>query len=193
MHQAMAATLEECVTKIREYQKQARDSGKAFRPRWPMIVLRSPKGWTGPRNVSGHHLEGYWRSHQVPLPDVAQNKEHLTLLENWMKAYQPEKLFDDKGKLIPELRALAPDGDKRMSANKVTNGGRFRKPLRMPEFEDYAVDVEPGVTETSSLANIAKFLRDVIAYNQTNFRLFGPGEHYRMIFIGNKADPSFCR
>ncbi|KAJ9094814.1 hypothetical protein QFC20_006829 [Naganishia adeliensis] len=176
MHQAMAATLEECVTKIREYQKQARDSGKAFRPRWPMIVLRSPKGWTGPRNVSGHHLEGYWRSHQVPLPDVAQNKEHLTLLENWMKAYQPEKLFDDKGKLIPELRALAPDGDKRMSANKVTNGGTIRKPLRMPEFEDYAVDVEPGVTETSSLANIAKFLRDVIAYNQTNFRLFGPDE-----------------
>lgn len=93
-----------------------------------------------------------------------------------MKSYQPEKVFDDKGKLIPELRALAPDGDKRMSANKVTNGGTIRKPLRMPQFEDYAVDVEPGVTETSSLANIAKFLRDVIAYNQTNFRLFGPGE-----------------
>lgn len=173
----MAATLEKAVLEIKSFQKQARDSGKAFRPRWPMIILRSPKGWTAPRDVSGHHLEGYWRAHQIPLADVATNSEHLKLLENWMRSYKPEELFTEDGKLIPELKSLPPTGKARMSANPVSNGGSVRKALILPDFKNYAFkDVVRGVTLAPSMSNMARYLRDVIKENQTNFRLFGPDE-----------------
>ena len=146
MHQAMAATLEHCVLEIRKIQEQARSTGKAVRPRWPMIILRSPKGWTAPRKVDGHYLEGFWRAHQVPL-DIGDNESHLKVLEDWMRGYEPEKLFDENGRLIPELKALAPKGTRRMSANPIANGGLVRKPLDMPDFRDSAVDVKkPGAT-----------------------------------------------
>ncbi|KAF8865256.1 D-xylulose 5-phosphate/D-fructose 6-phosphate phosphoketolase [Acephala macrosclerotiorum] len=177
MHQAMAATLEHCVLEIKKYQKQARDSKKAFRPRWPMIVLRSPKGWTAPRKVDGKLLEGFWRAHQVPIPDVATNPPHLKILENWMKSYKPEEVFDKEGKLIPELKELAPVGNARMSANPVGNGGLLRKPLDMPDFRKYALpEIRPGISNLPSMSNMAKFLRDVVAKNMTNFRVFGPDE-----------------
>jgi xylulose-5-phosphate/fructose-6-phosphate phosphoketolase len=176
MHQAMAGTLEKCVTEIKAYQKQARESGKCFRPRWPMIVLRSPKGWTAPRKVQGHYLEGYWRAHQIPMTDVLTNDESLKVLEDWMRSYQPEKLFKD-GKLLPELRELAPEGQHRMSANPVANGGVLRRPLNMPKFEDYTLQVPKGGTSNApSMENFAKFLRDVVAMNMDSFRLFGPDE-----------------
>jgi xylulose-5-phosphate/fructose-6-phosphate phosphoketolase len=136
MNQAMAATMERCIIEIKQYQKQARESGKSFRPRWPMIVLRTPKGWTGPRKVGDHFLEGFWRAHQVPLPDIATNKKNLQLLEEWMKSYGPEKLFTESGTLIPELKALAPTGHRRMSANPVANGGILRRKLHVPDFRD---------------------------------------------------------
>jgi len=142
-----------------------------------MIVLRSPKGWTGPRTVDGRYLEGYWRSHQVPIPDVASKPEHLKILEDWMKSYTPEKYFGEDGKLIPELKALVPEGNKRLSASPVANGGLLKKPLHLNDFRSYALDVKKGgVTEGPSMANMAKFLRDVIEKNPTNFRLFGPDE-----------------
>lgn len=176
MHQAMAATLEKCVVEIKAYQKQARDSGKAFRPKWPMIVLRSPKGWTGPRKLGEHFLAGFWRSHQVPITDVLTNNESLKTLETWMRGYEPEKLFKD-GKLVPELKALAPEGNSRMTANPVTNGGVLCKPLRMPDFKDFALDVKKkGVTSGPSMEHFADFLKHVMAQNMENFRLFGPDE-----------------
>lgn len=176
MHQAMAATLEQAVKDIKAFQKQARDSGKAFRPKWPMVVLRTPKGWTGPRKLGDHYLAGFWRSHQVPITDVLTNDESLKTLETWMRSYEPEKLFKD-GKLIPELRALAPEGNRRMTANPVTNGGTLCRPLRMPEFRDYAMEVKrPGVTAGPSMELFAKFLRDIVAKNMETFRLFGPDE-----------------
>ncbi|TVY45191.1 putative phosphoketolase [Lachnellula occidentalis] len=177
MHQAMAATLEHCVLEIRKYQKEARDSKKAFRPRWPMIVLRSPKGWSGPRKVDDKLLEGFWRSHQVPIPDVASNPDHLKVLENWMRSYKPEEVFGKEGTLLPELKALAPTGTSRMSANPVGNGGILRKPLHMPDFRKYALtNIEPGISNLPSMSNMAKFLRDIVAKNMTNFRVFGPDE-----------------
>jgi len=177
MHQAMAATLEHCVLEIRKFQKQARDSGKAFRPFWPMIILRSPKGWTAPRRVDGKLLEGYWRSHQIPIPDVATNPAHLKVLEDWMKSYKPEEVFDKEGKLIKELAELAPTGNARMSANPVGNGGVLRKPLNMPDFRKYALaKIEPGVSNLPSMSNMAGFLKDIVAQNMQNFRVFGPDE-----------------
>ncbi|TVY17362.1 putative phosphoketolase [Lachnellula arida] len=177
MHQAMAATLEHCVLEIRKYQNEARNSKKAFRPRWPMIVLRSPKGWSGPRKVDDKLLEGYWRAHQVPIPDVGSNPAHLKVLENWMRSYKPEEVFDKTGALIPELKALAPTGTSRMSANPVGNGGVLRKPLHMPDFRQYALTkIEPGISNLPSMGNMAKFLRDIVAKNLTNFRVFGPDE-----------------
>jgi len=176
MHQAMAATLEHCVLEIRKIQQEARSSGKAFRPRWPMIVLRSPKGWTAPREVDGHYLEGYWRAHQVPL-DIGDNASHLQLLEQWMRGYKPEELFDDSGRLVPELKALAPEGSRRMSANPIANGGLVRKPLDMPDFRDAAVQVEkPGATRAGSVPTLAELLREVMRLNRHNFRMFGPDE-----------------
>ena len=176
MHQAMAATLEHCVLEIRKFQDQARSSGKAFRPRWPMIILRSPKGWTAPREVDGHYLEGFWRAHQVPL-EVGSNESHLKVLEGWMRSYEPEKLFDETGRLIPELKALAPRGTRRMSANPVANGGLVRKPLDMPDFRDAAVKVDkPGATLAGNVPTLGNFLREVMRLNMHNFRVFGPDE-----------------
>ena len=147
MHQQMAAVLEDCVLEIRRIQSEARASDQAGRARWPMIVLRTPKGWTGPKEVDGHKVEGFWRAHQVPLAGVHENPAHLKQLEDWLRSYRPDELFDDKGRLIPELKALAPKGPRRMSANPHANGGLVRKALRTPDFRDYAVKVDkPGQT-----------------------------------------------
>ena len=177
MHQAMAATLEHCVLEIRKIQKEARSTGKAVRPRWPMIVLRSPKGWTAPRKVGEHYLEGYWRAHQVPIADVATNPGDLKVLEKWMRSYRPEELFDKDGRLLPDLKALAPKGHRRMSANPIANGGLVRKPLEMPDFRSFGVEVKkPGTTLASSVSILGKFLRDVTRRNMENFRVVGPDE-----------------
>ena len=176
MHQAMAATLEHCVLEIRKFQDEARSSGKAFRPRWPMVILRSPKGWTAPREVDGHYLEGFWRAHQVPL-EIGSSESYLKVLEDWMRRYEPEKLFDETGRLIPELKALAPRGTRRMSANPVANGGLVRKPLDMPDFRDAAVKVDkPGATQAGNVPTLGNFLREVMRLNMHNFRVFGPDE-----------------
>src|SRR5262245_8318774 len=177
MHQAMAATLEHCVLEIRRMQDEARRNDEAFRPRWPMIVLRSPKGWTAPREVDGHYLEGFWRAHQIPLADVATNPGHLGVLEKWMRSYKPEELFDEQGRLIPELKALAPKGPRRMSANPVANGGLIRRPLSMPDFRDSGVKVEkPGATLAGNVPTLGNFLREVMRENMDNFRIVGPDE-----------------
>ncbi len=177
MHQAMAATMEHCVTEIRDIQKKARQSGKAVRPRWPVIILRSPKGWTAPREVDGHYLEGFWRSHQIPITDVASNSAHLKLLERWMKGYKPEERFDERGRLIPDLKALAPKGNRRMSANPVANGGLLRHPLDMPDFRESGIKVKkPGATVTGNVPTLGNFLREVMRSNMQNFRVFGPDE-----------------
>lgn len=177
MHQAMAGTVERCVKEIVSYQKEARESGKVFRPRWPMIVLRTPKGWTAPRKVEGHYLEGFFRAHQIPLPKVLTDPEQLKQLEQWMRAYKPEALFTKEGKLIPELRELPPAGDKRMSVNPITNGGLIRKPLKLEKFQDFALEVKkPGVISEGSMANFAEWLTTVLANNPTSFRVMGPDE-----------------
>ncbi len=177
MHQAMAATLEHCVLEIRKFQEEARQTGKAFRPRWPMIILRSPKGWTAPREVDGHYLEGFWRAHQIPITDVATNPAHLKLLEAWLRSYKPEERFDEQGRLIPELKALAPKGNRRMSANPVANGGLLRRPLDMPDFRKFAVEVKnPGGTLAGNVPTLGIFLREVMRQNMQNFRVFGPDE-----------------
>jgi xylulose-5-phosphate/fructose-6-phosphate phosphoketolase len=177
MHQAMAATMERCVLDIRKFQEEARGTGKAFRPRWPVIILRSPKGWTAPREVDGHYLEGFWRAHQIPIPDIAGNPQHLKLVENWMRSYRPEELFDETGRLITELKELAPKGDRRMSANPVANGGLLRKPLDMPDFRGFSVEVKKsGVTVSGNVPTLGNFLREVMRRNMNNFRLFGPDE-----------------
>jgi xylulose-5-phosphate/fructose-6-phosphate phosphoketolase len=177
MHQAMAATLEHCVLEIRKVQEEARRTAKAVRPRWPMIILRSPKGWTAPRQVDGHYLEGFWRAHQIPLTDVATNPGQLKVLENWMRSYKPEELFDENGRLMPELKALAPKGLRRMSANPIANGGLVRRPLEMPDFRNSAVEVKkPGATLAGNVPTLGNFLREVMGANMTNFRIFGPDE-----------------
>jgi xylulose-5-phosphate/fructose-6-phosphate phosphoketolase len=177
MHQAMAATVEQCVEEIRKAQRECRETGVAQRPRWPMIVLRSPKGWGAPKEVGGHRVEGFWRSHQVPLPDVKKKPEQLQALEMWMRAQKPEELFDADGKLIAELKELAPVGQRRMSANPHANGGVLKKALRLPSFRDYAVTFDrPGSIEAGNVAPLGAFLRDVMKLNMTNFRVFGPDE-----------------
>jgi len=184
MHQEMASTLEDCVLQIRGIQEEARASGKPSRARWPMIVLRSPKGWTGPKEVDGHKVEGSWRAHQVPLAGVRENPAHLKLLEDWMRSYRPEELFDESGRLIPELRAIAPTGTRRMSANPHANGGLLRKALRLPDFRDYAIQVEkPGQTAAENTRPLGQFLRDIMRQNPSNFRVFGPDEN-----TSNKLD-----
>ncbi len=178
MHQKMAGTLEDCILEIRRIQKAARSSGKAARARWPMIVLRSPKGWTGPKEVDGHKVEGFWRSHQVPLSGMHDNPAHLKQLEKWLRSYKPEKLFDKSGRLIPELKALSPKGRRRMSANPHANGGLIRKPLRIPDFRKYAIKVEkPGETSADNTRPLGCLLRDIMRQNMTNFRVFGPDEN----------------
>jgi len=178
MHQAMAATVEQCVSEIRKIQQEARTSGVAKRPRWPMIVMRTPKGWTAPEKVGGHRLEGFWRAHQVPLADVKKNPESLKVLEDWMRAQKPDELFDANGKLIPELKALAPAGNRRMSANPHANGGLLRRALRLPDFRDYALKFEkPGQIEAENVRPLGMFLRDVMKLNMDRFRVFGPDEN----------------
>jgi len=178
MHQKMAATLEQCLLEIRRIQSEARASGEAVRPRWPMIVLRSPKGWTGPKQINGHKVEGFWRAHQVPLSDVRGNPERLAQLEAWLRSYKPEELFTEGGQLRPELKALAPKGSLRMSANPHANGGVLRRALRMPDFRDYAAELPgPGKIAAENTRPLGKFLRDVMAQNLHNFRVFGPDEN----------------
>jgi len=165
------------VLEIRRVQQEARDSGRATRPRWPMIVLRSPKGWTGPKEVDGHKVEGTFRSHQVPLAGVRENPAHLKQLEAWLRSYRPEELFDEAGRLVPELRALAPTGTRRMSANLHANGGLIRRALRLPDFRDYAVPVQgPGAETAENTRPLGELLRDVVRRNPDNFRVFGPDE-----------------
>jgi len=184
MHEQMADVMEQCVLEIRKIQQNARSNNDPTRPRWPMIVLRSPKGWTGPQMVDGHKVEGFWRSHQVPLGGVKENPQHLQQLEDWLRSYKPEELFDDQGSLIPELKALAPKGDRRMGANPHANGGLLRKSLRMPDFRDYAIEVaHPGHQEVENTRPLGKLLRDIMKLNSHNFRVFGPDEN-----TSNKLD-----
>ncbi|MDZ7805463.1 phosphoketolase family protein [Thiohalophilus sp.] len=177
MHQHMAQTLEQCVLEIQRIQAQARRSGEPKRPHWPMIVLRSPKGWTGPKSVDDHKVEGFWRAHQVPLGDVRNNRKQLKLLEEWLRSYRPDELFDEQGRLIEELRELAPKGQRRMSANPHANGGLLRKALRLPDFRHYATKVDkPGQTDVENTRPLGEFLRDILRNNPANFRVFGPDE-----------------
>ena len=178
MHRAMASTLEACVNDIKYIQNVARDGGNTARPRWPMIVLRSPKGWTGPKQVDGHKVEGFWRAHQVPLGKVKEDPAHLKQLEEWLRSYKPEELFDDNGRLMPVLKTLAPQGNRRMSANPHANGGLLRQALRMPDFKDYALALEsPAKLLAENTRPLGKFLRDIMKKNMHNFRVFGPDEN----------------
>jgi len=176
---ALAATLDTFIEQIRQIQADARVHGKTERPRWPMIVFGSPKGWTGPKVVDGKANEGTFRSHQVPLSDPAKNPQHLRQLESWLRSYRPEELFDPQGRLRSELAALAPSGERRMGANPNANGGMLLRDLRMPDFTDYAVDVpKPGIGGIGDTHVLGRFLRDVVKLNaaQRNFRIFGPDE-----------------
>lgn len=179
MHQIMAATLDAVIRQISEIQSEARTNGFKRRPSWPAIVLQTPKGWTGPKVVDGKPVEGTWRSHQVPLADVRKNPAHLKLLDEWMRSYRPEELFDTSGRLRPEIAALAPKGARRMGANPHTNGGQLLRDLRMPNFREYAVDVpRPGAVDAEDARVLGRFVRDVIKLNQSprTFRVFGPDE-----------------
>ncbi|MCX5512713.1 phosphoketolase [Kaistia algarum] len=180
MHRDMAATLDMAFDRIRAIQSEARSgAGAPERPRWPMIILRSPKGWTGPKEVDGKMVENFWRSHQVPIATVRGNEGHLKLLESWMRSYKAEELFDETGRLIPELRALAPAGAKRMSANPHANGGILKRDLRLPDYRTHAVDVPaPGAATAEATRSMGNFLRDVMSLNAAsrNFRLMGPDE-----------------
>ena len=184
MHAEMAGVMEQCVLEIGRIQDVARTSGIPERPRWPMIVLRSPKGWTGPVEVDGKKVEGFWRSHQVPLAEVRSNPAHLQQLEAWLQSYEPHNLFDEAGRLRPELKALAPKGNRRMSANPHANGGLLRRTLRLPDFRDYAAQLPgPGKIVAENTRPLGKLLRDVMAQNMSNFRVFGPDEN-----ASNKLD-----
>jgi xylulose-5-phosphate/fructose-6-phosphate phosphoketolase len=178
-HQQMATVLDECVAEIETIQRAAREGSETERPRWPMIVLRTPKGWTGPKTVDGKPVEGTFRSHQVPLSNLAENPEHLSALEEWMQSYRPGELFDGGGRLVDELRALSPTGDRRMSANPAANGGLLLRDLLLPDFQDYGVKVDaPGTTSSEATRVLGEFVRDVMRINQhhRNFRVFGPDE-----------------
>ena len=180
MHMAMAAALDEAADSIATIQKRARAADTpAVRPRWPMIILRSPKGWTGPREVDGKKVEDFWRSHQVPVSNARGDAEHRAILEEWLRSYRTEELFDEDGRLLPELRALAPIGDRRMGANPHANGGWFRRELHLPRLEDHAIEVPaPGAVTAEATRRMGAYLRDVMTLNAEarNFRLFGPDE-----------------
>jgi xylulose-5-phosphate/fructose-6-phosphate phosphoketolase len=182
VHPKMAAVLEACITDIKAIQHEwrtAADTKTLKRPRWPMIIMRTPKGWTGPENVDGKKTEGFWRSHQVPLSGLANNPEHITILENWLKSYKPEELFDENGSPLAELQELAPIGQRRIGDNPHANGGILLRDLRMPDFRDYAVNVPvPGGIEAEATRVMGTFLRDIMKNNrlQHNFRIFGPDE-----------------
>ena len=189
MHQLMAGVLETCVLEIRRIQEEARRTGIPTRPRWPMIVLRSPKGWTGPKDRDGHQVEGLWRSHQVPLAGRKDNPAHLKQLEDWLRSYKPEELFDDTGRLIPELAALAPKVRQRMGANPHANGGVVAARPRAAEFQDYAIGrAGAGRKSTAELTRVTlgEFLRDIMQRQcqMQNFRVFGPDE--------NRFQPAGC-
>ncbi|HBR04600.1 MAG TPA: phosphoketolase, partial [Lachnospiraceae bacterium] len=177
MHRLMAETLDKVMDEIKAIQKNARENGDTTRPEWPMIVLRTPKGWTGPKEVDGVKIEGSFHAHQVPV--MMDKPHHLEILEKWLKSYRPEELFDEKGALIPELKALAPTGDKRIGSNPHANGGKLLHDLRMPDFRQYAVDVPaPGSVEKQDMIELGGFIRDIFKLNadSKNFRIFGPDE-----------------
>ncbi|MFI5395100.1 MAG: phosphoketolase [Candidatus Binatia bacterium] len=177
MHQLMAETLDTVVAEIKHIQTEARITGLVQRPRWPMIILKTPKGWTGPKVVDGQQVEGTYRAHQVPLSDPTHNPEHLKILESWMRSYKPEELFDETGRLRPELAELAPTGERRMGANPHANGGILLRDLKLPDFLDYAVEVPaPGSVDAEDTRVLGTFLRDVIKLNPQDFRIFGPDE-----------------
>lgn len=177
MHRQMATVMEECVLQIRDIQQRSRSCGVAARARWPMIVLRSPKGWTGPDKVDGHKIEGYWRSHQVPLAGLHENAAQLEQLETWLRSYRPEELFDAEGRLVPELRSMAPLGSRRMSANPHANGGLVRRPLHLPDYRDYAREVpRPAQSRAMNTRPLGAMLRDTFRLNPKTFRVFGPDE-----------------
>ncbi len=176
VHQAMAAAMDQALDEVSRIQRDARESGDVSRPRWPMIVLRTPKGWTGPKVVDGLAVEGTFRSHQVPITDFTK-PGHLQILEQWMRSYRPDELFDQKGRVVPEVTALAPLGERRMSANPHANGGKLLQDLSLPDFRDYGVDVaKPGTKTSEATRVLGTYLRDVIARNPENFRLMGPDE-----------------
>ena len=184
MHQAMAATLDHSVSTIRTLQHEARSSATPKRPRWPVIVLRSPKGWTAPEEVDGRRVQGLWRAHQVPLSGVKRNAGHLKVLEQWLRSYKPETLFDADGHLVADLEELTPKGNRRMGANPYANGGQIKKNLRLPDYKAYAVKFEnPGRVEVENTKPLGRFLRDVMKLNMNSFRIFGPDEN-----TSNKLD-----
>jgi xylulose-5-phosphate/fructose-6-phosphate phosphoketolase len=179
MRQLMAATLDTVFDEIRGIQANARNNGSTTRPVWPMIVMRTPKGWTGPKVVDGNPVEGTWRSHRVPLSDLSSKPDRIRLLEEWMKSYRPQELFDADGKLILELAELAPSGSQRMGASPHANGGLVLKDLLMPDFRDYRVEVsKPGMTNSEATRALGRFLRDIMKKNEPsrNFQVFGPDE-----------------
>jgi len=180
MHELMAAALDEAVAEIQRIQKAAREDGVTERPRWPMIILRSPKGWTCPKEIDGKRAEDSWRAHQVPMGEMHEKPEHIKILEQWMKSYKPEELFDASGHFEPELAEIAPKGERRMSANPISNGGLVLRDLRMPDFCKYAVEIkQPGATDAEATRVMGKFLRDIMKLNleSKNFRLFSPDEN----------------
>jgi xylulose-5-phosphate/fructose-6-phosphate phosphoketolase len=187
VHQLMAGALDRALDEIREIQRAARDRGDESRPAWPMIILRTPKGWTGPKEVDGLPTEGSFRSHQVPFSEVRTNPAHLALLDDWLRSYRPDELFDQAGRFRPELANLAPSGERRMSANPRANGGILLRDLSLPDFREYAVDVpSPGTTSSEATKVLGTFLRDIIRRNPETFRLFGPDET-----ASNRLSPVF--
>ena len=177
VHLQLAETFDLVADRIAAIQARARANGAVERPRWPMVILRTPKGWTGPKEVDGLPTEGHFRSHQVPMADVRENPAHLRLLEDWLRSYRPDELFDERGRLVPEVAELAPRGDRRMSANPRSNGGLLLRDLRLPDFRDYAVEVErPAASFSEATKVFGMWLRDVIRRNPDNFRIFGPDE-----------------
>ena len=179
MHDLMAETLDTVIGEIQRIKTEARQNGSATRPRWPMIVLRTLKGWTCPKEIDGKRTEDYWRSHQVPMGEMHENPDHVRILEEWMKSYRPTELFDESGRLRPELAEIAPQGQRRMSANPHANGGLLLRDLRLPDFREYAVEVTaPGAVFAESTRVMGRFLRDVMKINMDarNFRLFSPDE-----------------
>ncbi|HEX9416312.1 MAG TPA: phosphoketolase family protein [Gaiellaceae bacterium] len=189
VHREMAATLDQVIGDIKAIQREAREGGEMKRPKWPMIVMKTPKGWTGPKEVDGQKTEDYWRSHQVPMADLAGNPKHIAVLEDWLKSYKHEELFDENGRLLPELRELPPKGERRMGANPHANGGLLLRELRMPDFRDYELEIDtPGQTVGEATRVLGDFLRDVMKMNMPfkNFRMFSPDEH-----ASNRLQASF--
>src|SRR6266498_4026180 len=189
VHREMAATLDQVIGDIKAIQREAREGGEMKRPKGPMVVMKTPKGWTGPKEVDGQKTEDYWRSHQVPMADLAGNPKHIAVLEDWLKSYKHEELFDENGRLLPELRELPPKGERRMGANPHANGGLLLRELRMPDFRDYELEIDtPGQTVGEATRVLGDFLRDVMKMNMPfkNFRMFSPDEH-----ASNRLQASF--